>query len=183
MQKDLKNIFGSNTGLDEKSLEFLTSALSRNNLPGFDYLEFKQSLGALAGLNMDEATAYKSAYATASTVGLTKEKLLKTAEHYREILLQEKKAFDQALQKQIKQKVESKKTEMEKLKKQIQEYQAQILKLQEEIAKSEGVLEHADETIQGSLEKIQQTQDQFETTFQAIMNQLNCDIEDIGKYI
>lgn len=183
MQKDLKNIFGSTTGLDDKSMEYLTSALAKNNLPGFDYLEFKQSLGALASLNMDEATAYKSAFATASTVGLTKEKLLKTAEHYREILMQEKKAFDQALQKQIKQKVESKKAEMEKLKKQIQDYQAQMLKLQEEIAKNETVLEHADETIQSSLEKIQQTQDQFESTFQAILNQINCDIEDIGTYI
>ena len=77
MQKDLKNIFGSTTGLDDKSMEYLTSALAKNNLPGFDYLEFKQSLGALASLNMDEATAYKSAFATASTVGLTKEKLLK----------------------------------------------------------------------------------------------------------
>ena len=183
MQKDLKNIFGATTGLDEKSMEFLTSALAKNNLPGFDYLEFKQSLGALANLNMDEATAFKSAFATASTVGLTKEKLLKTAEHYREILLQEKKAFDQALQKQISQKVESKKAEVEKLKKLIQEHQTQILKLQEEIAKNESVLEHADESIQTSLEKIQQTRAQFESTFQAILNQINCDIEDIGKYI
>lgn len=183
MQKDLKDIFGATTGLDEKSMDFLTNALAKNNLPGFDYLEFKQSLGALASLNMDEATAYKSAFATASTVGLTKEKLLKTAEHYRDILLQEKKSFDQALQKQISQKVESKKAEMEKLKKVNLDYQAQIQKLQEEIAKNQSIVEHADESIQSSLEKIEQTRKQFEATIQAILNQINCDIEDIGKYI
>ena len=183
MQRDLKNIFGDTTGLDEKSMDFLTSALVKNNLPGFDYLEFKQSLSALASLNMDESTAFKSAFATAATVGLTKEKLLKTAEHYREVLAQENKAFDQALKKQIVQKVESKKGEMEKLKKQIQEHQEQIQKLQEQIVKNESILEHADETIQASLEKINHTKTQFESTFQAILNQINRDIEDINQYL
>jgi chromosome segregation ATPase len=183
MHRDLKNIFGTVTGLDQKSMEYLTQALSKHNLPGFDYLEFKQSLGALASLNMDESTAFKSAFATASTVGLTKEKLLKTAEHYREVLFQEKKDFDQALQKQIVQKVESKKAEMEKLRKQIEEYKAQILKLQEEIAKNESTLEHADENVQQSLDKIKQTRDRFETTFQAILNQITQDIDDINQYI
>ena len=42
MQKDLQSIFGQVTGLDDKSIQFLTQALSKNNLPGFDYLEFKQ---------------------------------------------------------------------------------------------------------------------------------------------
>lgn len=183
MQRDLKNIFGDTTGLDEKSMDFLTSALVKNNLPGFDYLEFKQSLSALSNLNMDESTAFKSAFATAATVGLTKEKLLKTAEHYREVLMQENKAFDQALKKQIEQKVESKKAEMEKLKKQILEYREQIRKLEEAIGKNEAILEHADETIKASLDKINNTKEQFESTFQAILNQINRDIEDINQYI
>jgi Zn-dependent metalloprotease len=183
MQKDLKDVFGSTTGLDQKSLDFLTQALVKNNLPGFDYLEFKQSLNALSTLNMDEPTAYKSAFATASTVGLTKEKLLKTAEHYRSILMQEKQAFDQALKKQVQQKVESKKVEVEKLKKQILDYQAQIAKLQEEIIKNQQIIDQADESIQQSMDKIKQTEEQFELTFQAILNQINCDIEDIKQYI
>lgn len=183
MQKDLKDVFGSTTGLDQKSLDFLTQALVKNNLPGFDYLEFKQSLNALSNLNMDEPTAYKSAYATASTVGLTKDKLLKTAEHYRDVIMKEKAAFDQALKKQVQQKVDSKRAEVEKLKKQIQEYEAQIAKLREEISKSQTVIDHADESIQTSMEKIKSTEEQFELTFQAILNQINCDIEDIKQYI
>jgi chromosome segregation ATPase len=183
MQKDLKDVFGSTTGLDQKSLDFLTQALVKNNLPGFDYLEFKQSLNALSNLNMDEATAYKSAFATASTVGLTKDKLLKTAEHYRAVLMQEKQAFDQALKKQVQQKVESKKVEVEKLKKQILDYQAQIAKLQEEIVKNQQIIDQADESIQQSMDKIKQTEEQFELTFQAILNQINCDLEDIKQYI
>ncbi|MCB0678879.1 MAG: hypothetical protein KDC30_19420, partial [Saprospiraceae bacterium] len=126
MQKDLQSIFGQVTGLDDKSIQFLTQALSKNNLPGFDYLEFKQSLSALAALNMDEVTAFKSAFATAATVGLTKDKLLKTARHYKNVLDQEKKQFDEALQKQMNQRVASKRSEVEKLKQQIVDYQAKI---------------------------------------------------------
>ena len=30
-------------GLDERSLEFLAKTIENNNLPGFDYFEFKRS--------------------------------------------------------------------------------------------------------------------------------------------
>ena len=76
MQKDLKSLFGATHGLDEKSLNFLVKALEKNNLPGFDYIEFKQSLGSLLSMDMLEETAFKSVFATATSVGLTKDKLL-----------------------------------------------------------------------------------------------------------
>jgi hypothetical protein len=119
MQKNLKNIFGTHHGLDDKSVDYLTKALAKNNLPGFDYLEFKQSLIALAKMGMDEATAMKSAFATASTVGLTKDKLMKTAQHYKQILATEKTQFDEALGNQLNKRVNSKRQEVEKLKVQI----------------------------------------------------------------
>ena len=87
MQKKLKEIFGSDLGLDSKSVDFLTKALAKNNLDGFDYLEFIQSLKALADLGMDEGTSIKSAFATASTVGLTKAKLVQTGKHYKQCQL------------------------------------------------------------------------------------------------
>ncbi|MEL6868102.1 MAG: hypothetical protein AAFP19_27010 [Bacteroidota bacterium] len=119
MQKELKNLFGRAHGLDQKSVEFLTKALEKNNLPGFDYIEFKQSLGALSEMAMDESTAFKSAFATASTMGLTKAKLLETAQHYLKIIMREKTQFEAAMQKQMAHRVESKLQEVEKLKEQI----------------------------------------------------------------
>ena len=57
MQKDLKNIFGTTTGLDDKSMEFLTAALAKNNLPGFDYLEFARYLFAHDILELQQVVA------------------------------------------------------------------------------------------------------------------------------
>ncbi|MCB0629755.1 MAG: hypothetical protein R2824_33720 [Saprospiraceae bacterium] len=183
MQKDLKQIFGNHHGLDERSVEFLTGALTKSNLPGFDYLEFKQSLAALSAMNMEEETAIRSAFATASTVGLTKDKLLKTAQHYKQVLNSEKQQFDAALQKQIDQKVKGKAAEVAKLKKQVEEYRAKIAQLEAQVAKSQETIDHADEHIAAAKEKIDATRDSFEHTLQSVLNQINKDIENINKYL
>lgn len=183
MSRNLKNLFGSTTGLDERSLSSLTNALERSNLPGFDYIEFKQSVDALLQMGMDESTAVKSAFATAATMGLTKEKLLNTAKHYREVLHKESEQFEAACQNQIDQKVNAKRTEVEKLKTQIEEYRAKIKTLEEQIAKAVDTISHADENIQSALEKIQTTKSQFDETFKSVMNQMDRDMESIERLI
>lgn len=183
MQKDLKKIFGDHHGLDDKSVGFLVSALTKSNLPGFDYLEFKQSLAALGAMDMDEQTAIRSAFATASTVGLTKEKLLKTAEHYKQVLQTEKRQFDAALQKQIEQRIQGKAAEVAKLKKQVEEYKAKIAQLEAQIAKSQETIDHADEHISAAKEKIDSTRENFEHTLQSVVNEIDKDIENINKYL
>ena len=132
---------------------------------------------------MDEVTAFKSAFATAATVGLTKDKLLKTARHYKNVLDQEKKQFDEALQKQMNQRVASKRSEVEKLKQQIVDYQAKIKDLQDKIAKAQSTIDHADENIQAALEKIETTQKNFEYTYQSIQNQIDQDIQSIEQHL
>lgn len=183
MQKSLKTLFGIHHGLDEKSVDFLIGALEKNNLPGFDYIEFKQSLGNLAQLNMDEATALRSAFATAATVGLTKDKLLNTAEHYKKILTNEKSQFDVAVEKQIQQRVLSKQSEVDKLKKQIEDYQNKIQELEQKIAQAQSTIEQADDLINAAKERIETTKDGFESTLRAIMNEIDRDIRNIQQYL
>lgn len=182
MQKNLKKIFGTHHGLDEKSIDFLTKALEKNNLPGFDYIEYKQSLGALSEMDITGATAFKSAFATARTVGLTKEKLLQSAQHYKNVLKKEKEQFDAALEKQIQQRVQSKLDEVAKLRKLIEEYKAKIEQLEKKIASSQNTIDKADETIQAAKSKIESTKESFEYTLQSIFNQIDQDIENIESY-
>ncbi len=183
MQKNLRNLFGDHHGLDDKSVEFLTKALEKNNLPGFDYLEFKQSLAALLNMNMDQATAMKSSFATASTVGLTKEKLIQTAKHYQQVLNKEKTQFDAALQKQVEQRIAGKQSEVEKLRKQIIQYQEQIRKLEEHIKRSQATIDSADDHISQAREKIDQTKTRFDHAFQSIFNEISKDIDEINTFL
>lgn len=183
MQQDLKSIFGDTHGLDEKSIEFLTHALEKNNLPGFDYLEFKLSLGRLAQMEIPEDTAYKSAFATASTVGLTKDKLVSTAQHYKEVLVKEKEQFDLALNNQLQKRVNSKRQEVEKLKSQIEAWRQQIEKLESQITRSQATIDDADNNISAEMKKIQHTKDSFEHTHQSILNQIDLDLQHIREYL
>jgi len=179
----LKTIFGKDHGLDQKSVDFLSKALEKSNLPGFDYIEFKQSLDALSKLHMEEETAFKSAFATASTVGLTKAKLLDTAAHYKKVLADEKAQFDSALQKQIEQKVAGKELEVKKLKDQIVKHQQKIQQLEDQKAKFQKTIDGADAQIDAARKKIEGTRDGFERTHQSILNQIEKDIENVKKYL
>lgn len=183
MQNKLANLFGNVTGLDEKSVNFLTNALAKGNLPGFDYLEFKQSVAKLQEMGIDEHTAYKSAFATASTVGLTKEKLVTTARHYRQLLVTEEQKFGQALAGQTKRRVEGKQQEVELLKKQIAEWETQIQHLQERIAKSQKTIDSADEVIAAERRKIEATRENFEASFRAIVNEMEKDVQNINTLL
>ena len=179
----MKTIFGKDHGLDQKSVDFLTKALEKSNLPGFDYIEFKQSLDALSKLNIEEEMAFKSAFATASTVGLTKTKLLETAEHYKKVLANEKAQFDSALHKQVQQKVAGKEGEVKKLKDQIVKHQEKIQQLQDQLAKFQKTIDGADAQIDAARKKIESTREGFERTHQSILNQIDKDIENIKKYL
>jgi len=183
MAKEIKQLFGSSHGLDEKSIDFLTKALEKSNLPGFDYIEFKQSLSALSKMNMDEETAIKSAFATASTMGLSKEKLIKTAAHYVKVLQKEKSQFDAALQKQLKQKVQAKRDEVEKMKVEIEKNKEKIDKLKALIIKQQDTIDHADENIQEAQNKIETTKENFEFTYTSILNQIKKDVDNIEQFL
>ena len=183
MENNITEIFGDQPGLDRRSVEFLAKALAKNNLPGFDYLEFKQSLARLKELGMDTSTVFKSAFATASTVGLTKDKLLTTAAHYKQVLAQEKRQFDSAMENQINRRVKGKQEEAEKLKKQIDEWRKQIEHLQQRMNQAQETIDSSDSHIKRETEKIHSTRDNFEKTFRSIQQQIDEDIADINTYL
>lgn len=183
---DLKSIFHLNSELDDKGKNFLdiiTSVLERSNLPGFDYLEFKQSLAALEKMNMDKQTAIKSAFATASTVGLTKEKLLNTASHYLKILGKEKDEFEDAMQNQIKVKVEGKKEEVEKLRAMINNYKKEIEKLEAQIQQSQQTIDSSDRKIQQEADKIEKTKISFDSIYKSIHDIISNDMQNFNQYL
>lgn len=183
MNKDLKTIFGAQHGLDDKTVNFLTNALEKSNLPGFDYLEFKQAMAALAKMDMDEPTAFKSAFAAASTMGLTKEKLIKTANHYKVVLNKENQQFGIALQNQTKTRVNGKLQEVEHLKEQIVKHQQKIVQLEEQVKKFQATIDNADNDVQEAKARIEGTKENFLLTYQSIMNEIDKDIENIDLFL
>ncbi len=158
----MREYFGDLSGLDEKSLNMLFSALAQNNLPGFDYLEFKAAVHSLqVQMNMDVPTAFQSAFATASTMGLDKEKLLKTARHYLQILDKEKAKLQAAAQKKLKEKVAARKAEEERLQREVAEVESTIRKLEETLVAKKQELANKRETLQTLTNQVDKTSDKI----------------------
>jgi len=177
-----KSLFSAE-GLDERSLDFLTTSIEKNNLPGFDYFEFKRAVVTLAGMNIDESTAYKSAFATAATLGLTKEKLVETAAYYQNIILKEKEHFDEALKNQNTNKVNARQEEVKRLRDQVERHKVEIVRLQDEIAGYLSQIEIAEASAKTEGDKLVKAQSAFEATHKALGLQIDRDIENIHKYI
>ena len=177
-----KSLFSSE-GLDDRSLEFLTNAIEKNNLPGFDYFEFKRAVSSLLEMKLDEATAHKSAFTTAATVGVTKEKLIETAGYYRNVVEKEKEQFDKALNNQTATKITDREVEAKRLRDQIERHKAEIARLQDEVAGYLNQIDQAEAAVKSENEKLNKAKTAFEKTHQSVILQIDKDIENIHKYL
>ncbi|MDJ1468643.1 sister chromatid cohesion protein PDS5 [Xanthocytophaga flava] len=170
-------------GVDQRIFDSLLKALEDNNQPGFDFLEFKNSLQTLATIIPDESTRYKSAYATAATMGLTVEKLVDSAKFYQGILSREKDNFDKAVVQQVDLNVTAKQKEAERLQTLIQQKAEQIKKLTEEITAHQEEMNKAQSVITEAATKIETTKNNFYVTLEAVMGQIQNDIANIERFL
>lgn len=169
--------------VNEKFLNVLLEAMEKNNLQGFDYMEFKQFLKSLAKVEMDEATKFRSAFATGQTMGATKENLLKSANRYLEILKQEEERFDQAAKNQRSKLIDDKQAGIGMLEKSIGDKEKQIAQLTAEIENAKKEIQQRKEEVALAHAKVQQTQVDFQHTYKLLMGQLQEDIDKINSYL
>lgn len=177
----ISQLLGLGNTTDQKSVDFLENAMIKETQPGFDYLKFKQSVDQLAGLKLDVPTSLKSAFVTASTMGVTKDSLLQSARHYLTILGDEKKQFDQALNNQVQQRIDSKKAELQQLQNQIEENKRQMAKLEKQIVEFQGQIARSDEGVAEAKASIEQTKIKFENTYQQFVSAIELDITAIQQ--
>ena len=140
-----------------KFMTVLLKAMEANNLDGFDYLEFKQSLKSLEKMPMDEQTRFKSAFAMAQTMGATPDHLVKTADHYIRVLLSEEEKFGQALAKQKTKQIGDKQNQIQQLENIIQEKKKTIEKLKKEIEEHAKGMEAMKAEISDATVKVEST--------------------------
>lgn len=183
MNKNLSALFAYLDNLDTRSSQFLMKALESNNLPGFDYIEFKQSLGALVSMNMDEGIAFKSAFATAATMGLTKQKLLESATHYKQVLQKEKGQFDVALKNRIQQRVGAKLEENKRHESRLKQVEDQIKRLEAEIVQIKKQIAKNDNSRELEEQKLTVQQENFEKTYVKIQEEIDKDTNKINQFL
>jgi len=168
---------------DNKFLEALVSALERSNQEGFDYLEFRQALKNLSGMNLDEQTAFRSAFGTASTMGITPARLLESTQYYLQVLSGEKQKFDEAHEQQRARLIGNREAEAQSLEKMIQEKNEQIARLSREIEEHQAKKAEIAAEITESTQKIETTRASFESGYAAVTEQISQDAVKIRQYL
>lgn len=161
----------------------LFKAMNQNNLDGFDYLEYKQSLNSLKKMPMDEPTRYQSAFAMAQTMGATPAGLLQTAQHYVDVLKQEEQKFDQAVSKQQQLQIGSKEQAINKLEETIKAKAEQIKRLTQEIEQHQKEREQLTSEIKEAVVKVESTRNDFIASYNNLVSQIHEDMENIKKYL
>ena len=168
---------------DPKFIDILLKAVEKDNLEGFDYLEYKSSLQSLSGMDMDEETRYKSSLAMAQTMGATPAKLIKTAKHYIATLNKEKAKFQDALKAQKAKQVTGREADINQIAKGIEGKKKKIAELQKEIEKDTKQMETMKDGINKAAAKVQKTSDNFHYAFNVVSGQILTDIEKMEKYL
>lgn len=168
---------------EDKIAESLFKALEKNNIDGVDYFEFKNSLKSLISLPMDEGTRFRSAFATASTMGLTIDILKNSAQHYLNILEDEKKRFVQSVTNHNNTNVIGKRNEISGLDEKVKTKSEQIKKLTDEIHHHQKQIDKLKGEITAAKNQILQTEANFNNTFKTVTTEIKEDIAKIENYL
>ena len=175
--------FSGQGAVNEKFMQALSGAMEAANLDGFDYFEFKLSLKNLASMPMDEATRYKSAFAMASTMGATPEKLINAAIHYLDVLKNENAKFSQAAENQRAAQVGNKQSQADNLDAVIKQKAEQIRQLTAEIDQHRKDITKLNDEIGQATVKVAQTQQDFAASYQSLVGQIEQDVTNMKNYL
>lgn len=168
---------------NEKFVNILLGAIEKNNVEGFDYLEFKQALQNLGNVEMDEGTKYQSALAMAKTMGADRKILFDSANLYLDVLNKEEDKFMESFSKQVSLQVNSRNSDLQNTEKGIALKKKQIAQLQKEIEQQEKSLAQLKETANQANAKVEATKDSFYHAYHIVTSQIKNDIEKMKTYL
>ena len=168
--------------INPKFIDKLLKAIEKNNIEGFDYLEYKQVLQNL-GNTMSEQTRFESAFAMAKTMNISATQLKESAQYYIDVLKQEENKFDDALRNQVNIQITQRKKDFKGLEDSIVKKEKQIKLLQAEIVEAKNQLEKRNNEIDNAKNKINRTKAEFDLSYQSVLSQIKKDLTKMDEYI
>ena len=168
---------------NQEILESLASALENANMDGFDYFEFAQVHEKLKKSMPSEEARFKAAFTSGSVMGVTRQKLLETAQHYLGVLNQEAEKFAQFYNDQLKRTVSDREESLTGMDESIKEKKAMIDQLNDEINQLTNDKSAINAEIIENKGKAEKVKNDFMATMDIFVSRINGDIEKIGKYI
>lgn len=168
---------------NEKFIGVLLEAMEKANLPGVDYLEYRQSLKSLEKMPMDEQVRYQSAFAMAQAMGATPQKLMESAGHYLDVLKSEQSKFDQALRNQTSERIGNRQEMLQNLDNSIKQKAEQIKQLTTEMEQHRLEMEKLQKEVQDATTRVEITKNDFNASFNSVVAQITSDLESMKRFL
>ncbi len=163
----------------QKIFDQLTKAIVDANLPGEDYIEFMEALQAMKNIPLEENIKIQTVFATLASKGLTKQKVLESADYYLKILENERSKFYESVNLHGKTQITQKQNDIMQIEKSLQEKERQILQLQDEIKQSQEIVAKLKNDILQADSKVKKVENDFQLTYETVANTIKRNIEKV----
>lgn len=150
--------------------------LKECNIPGPDYFEFTAALKNLDGQPLTDEQKFVSVFSSFSVMGVTKEKLLETADIYLKRIDKEKDEFDAQLQKDTTREIGGRQKNIEGLKRENDELTAKLQHNNTEMAMLNNEIASTNTQLQNSVAG-------FTQEYQIAVGEINNRINNIKNYL
>jgi hypothetical protein len=171
--------------VDTKFVDHFAAVLSKANLQGPDYFEFREILRNLSNLGLSEDKQFQAAWASFKAMaGMGDPAVLaNAANQYLTALNADREAFLKSVDAAIDERVGSLQKEQTKLQTDNEAVAKQIAELQQRVATNNDRLAKIGGEIIEQSAKINQNKANFEVTYSTFTDQIKADIGKIGTYL
>ncbi|MCC6815654.1 MAG: hypothetical protein IT267_04525 [Saprospiraceae bacterium] len=168
----------------QKFIELLSNLLEKNNLPGYDYFEYKKALQSVSKLGtMDESLLFKTVYAAAQSMGVDAQQLISTARKYLEVLENERSNFMQAADNYLSQTLKVKSEEQKALEQSLTSNKSKMEQLQKELGEQEIKMQTLSKELDEVKLKVENNKNDFGTTYLGFVEEIKVDIQKMEQYL
>jgi hypothetical protein len=169
--------------IDQEMLAILEEAITSSNLPGFDYIEFRDSLVRMQGVPMTEEQKFQAVYATAQSMGVTKQVLLGALDHYLGVIASKDAEFGQFIEDTTKSKVTTVEATVAKISEAIEAEANEIKRLTESIQGRRKQQDEMNVQLLQARQEIQNKKSAYEATRNVMVTNLSADRTKIDTYL
>ncbi|RRB06478.1 hypothetical protein [Larkinella rosea] len=171
--------------VDTKFVDHFASVLHKNNPPGPDYFEFRETLKNLSNLNLSEDQQYQAAWASYKAMGGSADvaALVSSANQYLTALNNDQQAFSKTVEEALTEKVGGLSNEQKQLQSENEQLARQILELQRKMDANAERLAKIGGELTDQRQKITQSKSNYEATLAVFVGQIKRDLLKLGEYI
>lgn len=163
--------------------KYFREVREKANLPGPDYKEFAETVEESKVDESDESKRIKSAYKAFKSMGLTKDKLIETAGHYKKLFSEKKSAFEDSVNKEIQNGVGAMQAEVDGLRQKNIDIDKQIQELIATKAKNESRIVELSNDINNRTITLNSKKSDFNATYDTIVAEIDHNVTLINQHI